>query len=186
MTQEDASVLNRPQELEAADPDAPEEPTTTIASVGLPFVVFALDASLWAFPALAVVHMTVPQRPLRVPTAPDRLLGLVRVRQRIIALVDLRSLLELPPRAAERNPGANRLLVVHTEATDFAVEVDRVLGLQEIARDSIRAIDDKRADRARKPAMGQLDLVDGTAVILDASVLIDPLLERASVPKRDP
>jgi purine-binding chemotaxis protein CheW len=78
-------------------------------------------------PVTAVREVLIVETCTPVPGAPANVLGVVNRRGAILPVLDLRPLLDVPPRPLER--GA-RLLVVRLGAVEVGVAIDEVLGLE--------------------------------------------------------
>jgi len=114
------------------------------------FCTFFLDGLFFGVEVENVQEVIRHQPTTRVPLAPEVLGGLINLRGQIVAAVDLRRRLEMPPRQASQAPmnvvvrtddGAVSLLVdeigdvVEMEETDFENPPDTLRGM---ARELIR------------------------------------------------
>lgn len=84
-------------------------------------------------PVTAVREVLIVETCTPVPGAPANVLGVVNRRGAILPVLDLRPLLDVPPRPLER--GA-RLLVVQLGAVEAGVAIDEVLGLEVVEEGS--------------------------------------------------
>jgi purine-binding chemotaxis protein CheW len=113
---ERAQMLARP--LAAADTDRSE-----------PILRFLLGSDHFAIPAAAAQSVQPLSRYTPLPATPPWLLGLVNVRGRLLATIDIRPLLALAP--APPRPGA-LLVIVREGEISIALLADAVLGVDQI------------------------------------------------------
>lgn len=98
-------------------------------------VPFELSGQRFALEA-AEVRETLPARELTfLPGLPPAIAGLINVRSRVVAAVDLRPLLQLPPSPA---PDAQSLVVAEFEGGEFALLVDAILASRELPLATLR------------------------------------------------
>ncbi len=145
------------------------------------FFFFRLGDDLFAFPGHEVLAVDELQRPVRVPTAVDPFLGVVHVRGRVLAVIDLRGLLGLPARAASEagTDLSGRLVVLIVDERPVAFRADTVLGLRDAEKDTLRPVPrppDAPADQADPIVVGQLDDINGVTTVLSGSALFASLL----------
>ena len=105
----------------------------------------------------------------RVPLAPPHLIGMTNLRGAIVPLVDLRVLLDLPPRTGAR---AIESLVVEASGVRVAVAIDRMLGIEPI--DEALWSGDVRFDAAGLER-GGLKRGDDAVPILDVTKIVESL-----------
>lgn len=98
-------------------------------------VVFALAGQRLALPASAVRETVLAGEITPLPGLPPRVLGLVNVRGRILAVFDLRPVLQLP---AAGEPAAPRLLIVAQDGVEFALLADEVTGTSRVSEEQMR------------------------------------------------
>ena len=101
-----------------------------------------------------------------VPLAPPHVRGLMNLRGAILPIVDLRVLLDLPPRT-----GSLQVLVVEAKAVRVALAVDRVIGVEAL-QDPLEATD-TTIDTGLEER--QLRRGDETIPVLDVVKLVDSL-----------
>lgn len=161
---------------EWADRLAPVEPEPAGDEVGV--LVFRLADEWLALPVAALVEVTHPRPPHRVPHRGGLLAGLVNVRGELHLCVRLDQLLGIAPATDDTPKGTPRLVVIRrdTERWVFAAaEVDQVRRLS--ARDLTPA-PPTLARAAGSTARGVFHH-DGRAVgLLDADRLFQTLRER--------
>jgi purine-binding chemotaxis protein CheW len=141
--------------------EAPEIPTESLLVVRAAGRPFALPIS--------EVHEVVPELPLTpIPGAGDAVCGMVNVRGRVLAVVDLgRSL------GADPGPGAGdrRLLVVEQGGRLAALRVDDVVRIERVPVDELEAV---RGGTSEVPGIrGGLTMEIGTVDLLDAERVLE-------------
>jgi purine-binding chemotaxis protein CheW len=92
-------------------------------------VLFRAGGERFALPLSAVREVVLPQPPFaRVPRTGPAVRGAMNLRGRVIALVELAALLDLPP--GPREPTAGQVLVLEGERPSLGVIVQSVLGVE--------------------------------------------------------
>jgi len=86
------------------------------------FLLFKLSNELFATPLLGVREVVEPQEAKPIPNTPSHFLGMINIRGRIVAVVDLRTKFHYQPNES----GNNSLMVFETEAGPIAAVVDSV------------------------------------------------------------
>lgn len=129
-------------------------------------MVFELAGQRFGFDAHVVKETLLPRELTRLPGLPAHIRGVVNVRSRIVAAVDLRPVLRLPPAG---DGGDGSLLIAEWEDAEFGILADTILGLA-------------RADEAVRREVPGLDdsylqgiAADGT-IILSLSSLVPALV----------
>lgn len=92
-------------------------------------VIFTLDELSYALPLANVIRIIHAVAVSRLPKAPAIIEGIINVKGRIIAVVDLRKRFGMVSR--EMNIDDN-LIIVKTEKRELALWVDTVIGVNEI------------------------------------------------------
>jgi purine-binding chemotaxis protein CheW len=94
-------------------------------------VVFRIAEERYALPLEAVREVVVPQPPFaRVPRASDAVRGVMNLRGRVVAVVDLAPLVGLPPQPLL--PGAGQVLVLDHGKRALGFLVGGVLGVEPV------------------------------------------------------
>lgn len=105
-------------------------------STELELIEFAIGKERYALASAKVCEVVPFAPPAPLPASPPFLLGLVNVRGRILAVLDLRLLLGL---SAPDPSGTGKLIVLEDgEHTDLAVLADTVAGLTRIPETSLQ------------------------------------------------
>lgn len=95
-------------------------------------VVFRVGSERYALPLAAVREVVVPQPPFaRVPRASEAVRGVMNLRGRVVAVVDLAPLVGLPAQALEAARG--HVLVLDQGKRALGVLVGGVLGVEAVA-----------------------------------------------------
>lgn len=102
-------------------------------------VVWELNAVRYAVPMENVREIQRLPRITPLPQVPEWLLGVTNWRGELLSVVDLRSLLKLPPNEQRHS---QRLLIVHSTAEEIFVGwvVDRLIGLRGIPRQELHRV----------------------------------------------
>jgi purine-binding chemotaxis protein CheW len=134
----------------------------------LDVVAFELEGQTFALEAADVKETVILRDLTRLPGLPATIRGVVNVRSRVLAAVDLRALLHLPAAAAARD---EKLLIVGCDGGEFGVLTDRVIGLRSLARVRPRDVPGLNDKYLR----GLAD--DGTVVLALAALLPDLVVD---------
>jgi purine-binding chemotaxis protein CheW len=118
-------------------------------------VVFRIAEERYALPLEAVREVVVPQPPFaRVPRASDAVRGVMNLRGRVVAVVDLAPLVGLAPQPLL--PGVGQVLVLDHGKRALGLLVGGVLGVESL----------------EAPAVGPGALVRGVAPALAGAVTV--------------
>lgn len=142
---------------ESADPELSTAPRYLITRVGGQRVAWAMG----------VVKEIIPSRAVtRLPGAPPWVLGLLNLRGSVVTVVDLGDRLGLGIGAAQS------VIVLEVNGKTIGARVDAVesVALAEDAR--VEAVDGARS--AEGLVAGMVRLRDGTALLMDAEVILRP------------
>lgn len=109
-----------------------------------------------------------------LPGTPPHVLGIVNVRGRVVSVLDLRVLLELPMSGLSDK---NFLAILHGFGMEFGVLVDRVLGINQIHRSSLQAevanLSGIRAAYLLGVTPDQWTVLDGARLLSDPTMRIN-------------
>jgi chemotaxis signal transduction protein len=161
----------------ANDPDGAGAQEEELGQLTQPFLVVRLDGALYGFRAQEVDEIAGARLPVPVPTAPDTVVGVVHLGGRIVAVVDLGLLLGSKGASRARPSGegsadSRRLVLLAAGGIRFAVAVDAMLGLHDVAHDTVRA-----ATEPETPLVGSFDLEEGIVAVVSAAALVDRLVK---------
>ncbi|MBC7792907.1 MAG: chemotaxis protein CheW [Clostridia bacterium] len=139
------------------------------------FFVFRIGQTLLAARPVNIDRVLPRVRPVRIPTAPSHVLGILHLQGRIITVVNLRAVLisgaPLPPRAVDA-----RTLVLRATGGLFATDVDQVLGL--LATHSTRLRPPERTETNLQSAVYEAEYEAGEGLV--TVLAIDRLFEEMS------
>lgn len=137
----------------------------------LEVLTFSLSNELYAIGSEHVAQVLPLHQYTPLPGTPAYVLGIVNVRGRIVSVLDLRVLFELPIGGlAERS----FLLVLHSAQMEFGLLIDRVLGVAQIHRE---ALQDGPANLSGVRANYLLGVTSEQCTVLDGARLLgDPNL----------
>ena len=130
------------------------------------FVTIGIDREVFAVPVETVLEILAMRPVFRIPEAPAHLKGLIDVRGRAVAVIDLRTKLGLPPVAADEN---TRIVVL-----DVAMP-DRRLALGLVADRVFEVITLDKRQLEQPPDIGMRwhsDYIRGIGRRLDSFVVV--------------
>lgn len=138
----------------------------TVSTVAL----FALQvgATILAVDVAAVTSVVEGQPAVPIPRVPAHIRGFAVVADRAVVVVDLALLLGLQ---RERDP-ERRLVLVSAAGLVAALDVDRALGVQRVARDAIHAPRALSGERLLEVVTGEIDGSAGLVGVIDAGRLL--------------
>lgn len=158
------------------DQDSLRDPDRThskvVESDATDYFVFRLCGRTYALMPGAI-DLVAPTQPIvPVPTAGPFVRGVIHLRGRIIAVIDLAALLEIDTQPA---PSDGARLVVIAASSPFAFAVDTTLGLWAFARDAqTRTVDDGPI------VCGRIEDRGGAATIIDTRAVFDRIVAMRS------
>ena len=132
-------------------------------------VLFELGPQTYAVRVEQVRRVVPPSEPVRLPGAPAQVLGVITLRGAIVAVIDPKVLLGLPPVAAGRR---TRVLVTDVGASTTGLLVDSVRDVVDVAPDAF-APAPVAANHTRGVA-GVVQVGTRAIVLLDAVALVTP------------
>ncbi|MDP3977111.1 MAG: chemotaxis protein CheW [Pseudomonas sp.] len=139
----------------------------------LEVLTFSLSNELYAIGSEHVAQVLPLHQYTPLPGTPAYVLGIVNVRGRIVSVLDLRVLFELPIGGlAERS----FLLVLHSAQMEFGLLIDRVLGVAPIRREALQSgpanLSGMRANYLLGVTSEQCTVLDGTRLLGDPSLRV--------------
>ena len=137
-------------------------------------VTFQLADSTYALDTTQVVEILRPQTITPVPRAPALVAGLLNLRGRIIAAIDLRTRLGLPRGDAAMN------ILVTARAGPVSLLVDRIGDVIEVDAARFSAIPDTTPSVLRGVVIGSYSFPDRLVLVLDADRIVVSDEERAA------
>jgi purine-binding chemotaxis protein CheW len=146
----------------AAQLPAPEEPTPAVPLVQL--ITFMLGDERYALP-IELVYEILRVTPItRVPHAPRAVRGLMNVRGRLLPVVDVRLLLDLPPAGIDKDA---RVVTVQVRGRNLGLLVDRVGTVAKVPRDAIQAAPEEVVGRRADLVCAVATDGAGLAIVFD-------------------
>jgi chemotaxis signal transduction protein len=156
----------------ARDPDRFEIQTAAEAPA-VDYFVIRLGNSLYALPGTIVDQVAPAATPVRVPGSPPHILGVVQLRDRILAVVDAYAILgaarSASPTASDDTPP--RLLAVTVGQSPFAILADAVLGVHAVPATSMIGSSQAR-DAQSSFVAGRFELPGGVVTLLEPEALL--------------
>jgi purine-binding chemotaxis protein CheW len=134
-------------------------------------VTFELDGRLYGVDVNAVQEVLRGQTRTRVPLAPTSLAGLINLRGQVLAAMDLREVLGLPPRGADAPEPM--LVVIRVDGEPIALLVDRIGAVVDVHADSFEAPPDTLTGPTRDLIRGAYKLEGELLLALDVERAVD-------------
>jgi purine-binding chemotaxis protein CheW len=132
---------------------------------------FGISGELYAIASEHVAQVLPLSQYTPLPSTPAYVLGIVNVRGRIVSVLDLRVLFELPVDSLSER---NFLLILQSPQMEFGVLIDQVLGIAQIRRDALQKAP---VNLTGVRASYLLGVTDEQATVLDGARLLgDPEL----------
>ncbi len=131
-------------------------------------VVVRLGGCRYGLPMDAVAEVGRPPGLTRVPGTPDWVAGLANWRGRVLAVVDLRGLLNATAQPVDRR---GRLVVLHHEGRAAGLIAEAVDGTAALEVDAIEPVLAHLADSGAALLAGQFTDADGPVGVLDLAAV---------------
>ena len=129
---------------------------------------FGISGELYAIASEYVALVMPLSQYTPLPNTPAYVLGIVNVRGRIVSVLDLRVLFELPVDSLSER---NFLLILQSPEMEFGVLIDRVLGIAQIRRDALQKapanLSGVRANYLLGVTVEQATVLDGARLLGD-------------------
>ncbi len=135
------------------------------------FCTFHLAGHEFGIAIASVQEVVRRQEVTPVPLAPAEVRGLINLRGRIVASIDLRRRLGLPERPAELVPTH---LLVSTDDGPVSLEVDRIEDVLEVAATTIEAPPENLPEALRRCLTGVGRLEGRLLLLLDHDEVLHP------------
>ena len=147
--------------LEAADTSGTDDRSD--------YMVISFGNQRFGLPAAACREVLKLPRIVRVPRLPAHLPGVINLRGEIVAVTDLRPLLQLPPEEAN---SSFRLVVIAEAGQRTALLVERVEGLQAISAQSVATLAEGAPHPFASLFRGKVEDDRGLLMLIDAQRLL--------------
>ncbi|MDP3814681.1 chemotaxis protein CheW [Pseudomonas sp.] len=134
---------------------------------------FSLSGELYAIGSEHVAQVLPLNHYTPLPSTPAYVLGIVNVRGRIVSVLDLRVLFELPiGHLSDRS----FLLILQSPEMEFGLLIDRVLGVAQISRDGLQTglanLSGVRANYLLGVSAQQCTVLDGARLLGDPNLRV--------------
>jgi purine-binding chemotaxis protein CheW len=131
---------------------------------------FELAGLSFGIDVLEVQEVLCAQEMTRVPIAPAVLQGLINLRGQIVAAIDMRSRLELPPRETQQ-PAMN--IVIHTREGAVSLLVDEIGDVIETDKAHFALVPENLSGTVRSLVFGVYKLKDRLLLLLDTAKAVE-------------
>lgn len=133
------------------------------------YMVVVFGSQRLGLPAAACREVLKLPRIVKVPRLPRHLPGIINLRGEIVAVTDLRPLLQLP---GEEATASSRLVVIAEGAIRTALLVERVEGLQTISENVVVPLAEGSTHVAADLFRGKVEEANFTLLLLDVKRLL--------------
>jgi purine-binding chemotaxis protein CheW len=161
------------QILRARARAAAREPAPADAGDRIQVVEFLLAYERHAVETSWVREVVALRELTPLPGVPAFVAGLINVRGRIVAVVDLKAFFDLPRKGL---PDLNRVIVIGDDSIEFGLLVDAVHGVVELRRDELQpalpTLSGVRAEFLCGIAPPQLAVLDAGRILRDPRVVV--------------
>jgi len=140
------------------------------------FVRFYVGDETYALPMVGIQEVLRVCDIAPVPGAPAQVLGVINLRGRVVPVVALRRLLELPPHPETAE--SMRLVVVEVERESVALVVDAVAGLANVPSGMIEPA--PPVGSRALPISGVMAVAEEILLLLDADAVVAECRGRAA------
>ena len=134
------------------------------------YLAFQVGDETYGLTLLQVQEIRSYTPATRIPNAPPYILGVINLRGAIIAVIDLRARLGLPPLD---NSDSTIVVVVNINGKTYGLRGDAVSDVIEIQLDQIQQPPVTALDESEKFISGLADVSDRVIMLLDPEKVID-------------
>ena len=139
----------------------------------LEVLTFSLSNELYAIGSEHVAQVLPLNQYTPLPNTPAYVLGIVNVRGRIVSVLDLRVLFELPIGGLAE---CSFLLILHSAEMEFGLLIDCVLGIGQIQREALQKdvanLSGVRANYLLGVTCEQCTVLDGACLLGDPNLCV--------------
>ncbi|WP_443190778.1 chemotaxis protein CheW [Pseudomonas indica] len=168
------SAGEREQRLLERTREWARRPEQEVPDAFLEVLAFSLGGETYAVESRHVAEVLPLAQYTPLPGTPAYVLGIVNVRGRIVSVLDLRILFELPVSGLADK---NFLVVLQDESMEFGLLVDRVLGIQPLEKATLQSgmasLTGVRASYLLGVTPTQWTVLDGARLLGDASLRVE-------------
>ena len=162
-------VLRRRAEELARPPEAP-----VVGARLTEILEFTLGRERYAFPSSCVREVFRLSEITPLPGLPAHILGVINVRGRILSVVDIRRLLELPSTGLSN---LNKAIILRSREMELAVLADEVRGVQVIDADDeagvLPTLSAKQAQYLKVVTRDRVAVLDGEKLLASRDLVVD-------------
>ena len=137
------------------------------------YVTATIGGQLFGLPIAGVQDVFVPDRLTSVPLAPPEIAGVLNVRGRILAVVDIKKFFDLPEQGMT---DAHKLLLVQTEDMELGILADTVAGVRSIPLDTIQTslptLTGLREEYLKGVTAERLVILDAARILGDRRIIV--------------
>ncbi len=135
------------------------------------FCTFYLAGLFFGVEVIKVQEVIRYQEMTPVPLAPAVVSGLINLRGQIVTAIDLRQVLQFPPRPAGQQP---MNVVIHTRDGAVSLLVDKIGDVLHVDEDTFERPPETLVGVARELIQGAYKLTKGLLLVLDTQKVINP------------
>lgn len=157
------------------------EPESQQASAGLEVIEFGIAHERYAVETAYVFEVHPLEELTPLPCTPSFVAGLINVRGRIVAVIDIRKFFDLPePGIAD----AHRVIVVHLGEIEVGLLADAVAGVRSIPvaaiQSSLPTLTGVREEYLKGVTSEQLVILDVPRILTDQKIIVHEEVETSA------
>jgi purine-binding chemotaxis protein CheW len=160
---------------------AMETAAKTQSEEQIEFLEFQAASGKFGVPTVDVLEVCVLKEFTVLPGVPSFILGIMNLRGRILSILDLKKLFDLP---SEGLPYHNKAIVIQSGNMNLALLGDDILGVQSIAVKSLQpalpSMTGRRSEYTRGLTPHWTVILDVAKMLEDPRILVDFQLERTT------
>lgn len=134
------------------------------------YLTFQLAGETYSVPLHQVQEIRTYTPTTRIPNAPDYVLGVINLRGSIIAMLDLRTRLNMPPISEDEQ---TIVVVVNILDRTFGLRADSVSDVISISADSVHPAPKVTSDDRQRFIAGLAQAQDKVLILLDLDQVVD-------------
>lgn len=160
-------LRQRARELAEPQPEAEASPM-------LELQLFELSRETYGIETRYVTEVVPLKQLAQVPCTPDHILGIVNVRGRMVSVLDIRRLFDLPLKGLS---DLNNVMVIADETMEFGLLTDRIQGSRMLPEAQVQPppahLQGIRADYLLGVTAGLWILLDGQRLLADPRLVVE-------------
>ena len=166
--EETAEILKvRAANLAAESDDHPEAPGV------LEVLAFTLGQEKYGIETRYVREVTPMNELTALPGSPSFVMGIVNIRGRVVSVIDIRKLFDLPQRGVGDQ---DRIIVLHDDMMEFGILGNSILGvvlvLTNELQEALPTLTGLRAEFLKGIAGDRMAILDGSRLLADEKVIV--------------